>query len=437
MQTDIETKESETQEKRNKRQAMSLIALCWLVYTCSYVGKVNYSANIVRIQGFYNIENYTEMGLVNTLFFFAYGAGQIFNGIWCKKYNVKWVIFTSLMVSGSINLAITFMPEFAPVKYLWVINGFSLSMLWPTLIRFLSESLPKKYMAKASVVMGTTIAIGTFFVYATSAIYARFTTFKLSFYTAAVVMMSVALVWVFSVSRLGASAKEGSEITHGNEEQDLSRVQSKNVMPRKVVYLSICMLAFFGIMTNLIKDGLGTWVPSILKENYKLDESLSIILALALPMVAVFGNALAVAIHKKLKDFIYHCGLMFAISGLFIILVIVSLGLDSWILPLACFTVVTLMVSSCNSIITGIFPLFMRERVNSGLVAGVLNGFCYLGSALSTYVLAAIVDSSGWKAVFITLFVACVAVVVGNIVYFTVRKFVFRVGASQTQDDAD
>lgn len=425
---EIEAKE---REKREKRAATSLIALCWLVYACSYVGKVNYSANIVRIQEFYGIENYSEVGLAVTLFFFSYGAGQIFNGIQCKRYNVRWVIFASLLISGSINLLIPLMPYFAPIKYLWVVNGFSMSILWPTLIRFLSESLPKKYMAKASVVMGTTIAVGTLFVYASSAIYALFTSFKLAFYTAAAVLISVALVWVFMLPRFSASLS----FSEGEKESEVADRARTNKNTRVgAVYLMICALAFFGIMTNLIKDGLGTWVPSILKSDYGLDESLSIILALALPMVAVFGNALAVAIHKKMGDLVYQCGLMFAIAGVLIVLVILSLGLDNWLLPLLCFSAVTLLVSSCNSIITSVFPLFMKGRINSGLVAGVLNGFCYLGSTLSTYGLAIIADASGWRAVFVALLIACAAVVVGSGVYFIIRKFLLRAGAAEPRD---
>ena len=57
-----------------KRSAMALIMLCWLVYSCSYIGKINYSANIIRIQDYYSIANKADVGLVSTLFFFACGS---------------------------------------------------------------------------------------------------------------------------------------------------------------------------------------------------------------------------------------------------------------------------------------------------------------------------------------------------------------------------
>ena len=79
--------------------------------------------------------------------------------------------------------------------------------------------------------------------------------------------------------------------------------------------------------------------------------------------------------------------------------------------------------SSLNSVVTSIFPLFMRGKVNSGLFAGVLNGFCYLGSAISAYGLGIIADNFGWSAVFWTLIGFCVAIFVVWIGYVYLKKF--------------
>ena len=410
-----------------KRSAMALIMLCWLVYSCSYIGKINYSANIIRIQDYYSIANKADVGLVSTLFFFAYGVGQFVNGVWCKKYNLKWVVFGSLITSGVINLVVPFLPTFEPIKYLWTLNGFLLAVLWPSLIRLLSETLTKKYMATASVIMGTTVAVGTFFVYGTSAAYALFTSFKASFYTAAIVLIGVAIVWILFISKLVNMQQRDEESSDSVQKQGVGAITDQG---KKPIYLMICLLAFYGIATNLIKDGLGTWVPSILKESYGLPDSLSIILTLALPIVCIFGNAFAVNVHKKVSDFVYQCVLMFASSGVIIALVIVGFESGQWILSLVGFTVVSLLVSSCNSLITSIFPLFMKGKINSGLIAGVLNGFCYVGSTLSTYGLGLIADNYGWTAVFWTLLLACVAVVIGAIVYFIIGKFALRAGAA-------
>ena len=337
------------------------------------------------------------------------------------------------MISGIINLIIPLLPVFEPIKYLWVVNGFSLSILWPTLIRLLAETLSKKYMAKASVIMGTTVAVGTFFVYGMSAAFATFTNFKASFYTAAAVLVVVAAVWILFVSKTVEPLKDNKDETPTPVASGSLDASVKTV-DKKTIYLVVCVLAVCGVATNLIKDGLGTWVPSILKKMYGLDNSLSIILTLVLPIVCIFGNAFAVSVHKRLNDFVYQCALMFLISGAVIGVVIGGFSLNSFVLTLIGFAVVSLLVSSCNSLITSIFPLFMKGKVNSGLIAGVLNGFCYLGSTLSTYVLGRIADNHGWMTVFWVLLFVCGAVVALAVVYMTVRKFVIRAGFAQTKD---
>ena len=64
----------------------------------------------------------------------------------------------------------------------------------------------------------------------------------------------------------------------------------------------------------------------------------------------------------------------------------------------------------------------MKGKVNSGLVAGLLNGFCYLGSTLSSYGLGLIADNFGWSAVFWVLLAVCSLVCVGAVAYLTIKK---------------
>ena len=81
-----------TQTKSKKiTKTTLLIMLCWLVYTCSYIGKLSYNANIVQIGPAFGVTK-DECGMVSSFFFFAYGIGQVVNGFLCKRYNIKYVI---------------------------------------------------------------------------------------------------------------------------------------------------------------------------------------------------------------------------------------------------------------------------------------------------------------------------------------------------------
>lgn len=404
---------------KTKNGVNFLIFLGWLVYTTSYLGKVNYSANITQIIDFYGISK-AEAGIVPTFFFFAYGIGQVVNGMLCKRYNIKWTIFVGLSLSAVINFIIGVSTDFSYIKWLWLANGFLMSILWPLLIRLFSETLPEKYLGKSSVVMGTTVAAGTLIIYALSSLYAAFDMFKLAFFTAAFVEFAVAILWVVLYKKVVEMAKVQKD---GEIQQKPDAAPVHNNKGTKTIFGTIGVLCFCAIGVNLIKDGLTTWVPAILKEEGAVSDSISILLTLALPMVAIVGNAFALSVHKKIPDYVKHCAAVFVIVMMFIVFIILGLSIQSVVLMLAGMVVVNFLVSSLNSLITSIFPMYMREHINSGRWAGILNGFCYIGSMFSSYGLGSIADFYGWRTVFWCLLLVCalIAVVCGVYIIFNCK----------------
>ena len=392
---------------KQKNGARFVLLLAWVVYTASYLGKLNYSANITQIMDFYDVSK-AEAGIVPTFFFFAYGVGQIVNGILCRKYNIKWTVFASLVLSSGINFIIAVSTDFSAIKWLWLANGFLMSMLWPTLIRLLSETLPAKDLGRSTVIMGTTVATGTLIIYALSSIYAAFGQFKLAFYTAALVEVIVAVLWFGAYKNVVETAR----VQHNDEIQqkvDDNSIGTKNAS--QTLFVLIGVLSFCAIGVNLIKDGLTTWVPAILKETGALSDSISILLTLCLPMLAIVGNTLTLSIHRKIPDYVKHCLVIFAVVMILVGGVIGSLSLNSVVLMLVGMVAINFLVSGLNGLITGLFPMYMREHLDSGRWAGVLNGFCYVGSTISSYGLGAIADRYGWSTVFWCLFAVCLIIV--------------------------
>lgn len=382
-----------------------VIILCWFVYTCSYIGKMGYSANIIQIEKTFDVSHATA-GIVSTCFFFAYGAGQIINGIFCKKYNVKYVIFFSLLVSGVCNLLMGILQTFVYQKYIWFINGATLSVLWPSLIRYLSERLKKEEMSSAVVAMGTTVAVGTAAVYGLSALFAEFLFYRMIFFVAAVVLPIMAASWfIISAKYLPEKVNQPQLQANDNNKRGVD----------KTLTVSIAVLAIFAIITNLTKDGLTTWVPSILKEIYSLPDSISILLTLLLPVLAIFGTAVAAKLRKKIPDFIGICITLFGANALLIGAVIMFLSVSA-IITLVSFALVSCFMAGINNVITSMAPLYWKDKINSGMLAGILNGFCYVGSTISSYGLGLVADSYGWNVVFWLLCVLCVVCVVIGIV---------------------
>lgn len=404
-------------DKKALGSSTLLIVLCWTVYTCSYLGKLGYNANITQIEEVYSISHSTA-GMVSTFFFFAYGIGQIFNGIFSRKYNIRLVVFGSLLVSGLMNILVAISENFSLVKYFWLINGAALSVLWPSLIRLLSETLDEKEIGRAVIVMGTTVATGTFFVYGLSALFVAIASWFVMFFTAGILLPLIAVIWLFVYPKL----------VKAQEKQSNEMVQNTILKNKKnhIFWVSVCILALFAVVDNLVKDGLTTWVPMILKEIYVLPDYISILLTMILPILAIFGTSITVMLNKKIKDFVMLSAILFLLSALLIGLVILFLPTGFVVVTLGSFGIISCLMSGVNNIITSMVPLYWKDKINSGMLAGVLNGFCYLGSTLSSYGLGVIADAKGWEAVFLTLLVLCVFTVVVAISYWVGKIFAKR-----------
>lgn len=394
--------------KSNKTQKLTIV-LCWLVYTFAYFGRYSYNSNITPIIGDYGITK-ADAGLVSTFFFFAYSIGQVLNGFLCKRYNKKILFPIVLISSAALNMSLTVLP-FSGFKYLWAVNGFLQSMLWSSIISVLSTSLDSKHMSMALMAMSTTSTAGTVMTYSTSALFVWLGNYRYAFIFGAVIMSAVAILWIILY--------KNNESCTPEEKTKESAKSSAGLGALAVIF---CCLALFGVADNLIKDGLNTWVPTILTEQYNMDSAVSILSTIVLPILGMLGAMVAVRLNKIIPDFVSLTAVFFTISAVFIGLIVAIDGISP-IVMIICFGIVTMLMHSINNVITAIAPLKLRDKIDSGKLAGILNGFCYLGSTISSYGLGAVADAKGWSMVFVLIFAICItSVIIGFLYAITHRK---------------
>lgn len=400
-------------EKTNKKSGgMLLILLCWIVYTCAYLGKYSYSSNTIKVITHYGVTK-ADAGLISTLFFVAYGVGQVVNGICCKFYPKKYVIGGALLISAAINAILYFDVPFGSIKYLWLVNGIAQSVLWPTLILTLGAYLSQTKLKSAVLVMATTVAIGTAIAYALSALFVAFFNFKYSFITTAIVLIAAATVWLIFYNKAVDNAQKEGELQTETAGKTSGKV--KGSLTSGIIAM-LLFLALFAIVNNLVKDGLNTWVPSILYEVYHLDDSLSILLTITLAVVGIFGSVTAVALHKKIKNFLLLAGVLFAAATACIFAVILLFKTDFWLGIILLFGLISLLMHGINNVVTSMAPLYLRDKINSGMLSGLLNGACYIGSAISAYGLGAYADAFGWTSTFYLMLGCCAVPVVISLI---------------------
>lgn len=408
------------QEKTSSsKSAILLIFLCFSVYFVAYLGRYSYSSNINCIIDYYNV-NKANAGTVGTFFFIAYGVGQVVNGLLCKKYNPRYAISLALIISSFMNffVGITSTDSFNVLKFYWLINGFAQSVLWSSLIRLLNESLPSNKLNTAIFVMGLPVSIGTFAIYGLSSLISGFNiSFKIVFYISSVLLLVIGILWFMVVNNLKKRCIEEKE-----ELNVVTRLESASSNLTKAFIIIFIVLAIFAISNNFVKDGLTTWMPTILKEKYSLDNSISTFLTVFLPFFAVFGSTFAIFLNKKLNNYIYVCGILYLIAFVMFLIVLLTLNYNSWILPLIAFMVVACAMSGVNNVLTNIFPM-LYSKENAGTIAGVLDGFCYVGSAITAFGMGSIADNYGWNTVFYVLLFVCLLMIIICALYVIISKF--------------
>ena len=383
-----------TDSKKENR----IIFICWLAYAIAYVGRLNFGASIVAIVAETG-QPKAAVGLVSSFFFFAYGIGQLVNGILSKHYNGRYMVFGSLMISGVINFIMPLCSSVSAMKYIWLINGCVQSVLWTTLIKTISEFVSDKKMPEAIMAMSTTNTFGTFVVYGLSALFVRFFSWKWTFYTASILLFATAIIWFI----LYGSEKPPEIIKE--HQQETQKSFGKN----KIIYLMLITIALAGIANGFIKDGINTWVPNLLYEEFNVSQSFSILLTLLLPLVATLSAGVIKMIHDRIKSHNAMNVILYIFSAILCTGIIIFLKTHSIVLIMLCFMLTSATMAMVNNVITSMFPLDRRAVINSGFAAGLLNTFCYVGSTITAYSLGAVSEKSGWNSVFTIMLIVSAA----------------------------
>lgn len=392
-----------------KRKQQILIVIACLVYSFAYTGRYSYNANIAPIMAFYNVTR-AEAGLTGTFFFFAYGAGQLIHAIFCRFYPRKYIIPGVLGVSAILNIAVFCGVPFGAIKYLWLLNGICQSVLWPTLVLVLSDTMDSVMMKRAVFAMSLTVVIGTVISYGGSAIFNLFDLFRGAFLLGAVLMLAIGIAWLIGYDVLTLENAGLAEAHAASSEATTAGGGSRKRAANGALIGLFAVCGLFMAVDNFVKDGLNTWTPVILKERFGVGDSLSIVLTVALPFCGVFGAMLALRMNRKIKDFRALSGSLLLLLSVCICGILLSMKLESMALTVAFLGVVSCFAHGINSIMTSIMPFAMRDKVNPGFLAGLMNSAGYVGSTASAYGLGVIADRTDWNTVMYILLFASVGV---------------------------
>ena len=407
-----------------KKRNTYLIILCWLVYVSTYLGKYSYNANINQIEPFFNV-THDQSGLVSSLFFFSYGAGQIVHGLFSKRYNARYLIPFALLISAAINITVRFLSVFYPIKYLWFLNGFTLSLIWPIIVKTMAQNIESENFDKALMIIGTTTPVGLTISYGLSSLFIKIGNFRAIFSVGFLVLIIVAALWFFMSPKLmlGLCGENKQSV---NSENTVKQTESNDgVLTAKNLVFYISVLAIISAIASIIREGIGVWFPSILIEGFAFNESISVVLSLLLPLLGILGNTLGIWFNRKVKDYILF-GIVFMAAAT----VTIFAGYIGFTQKIVVMFIVGSALTSCIlhgfTIMTGKVPMCIPNKKNSGVMAGIMNGSGYVGSTISSYGVGVIAKNSGFNGALLCMVLTGVCSVIVFSVVFAIYKLTER-----------
>lgn len=413
----------------NSRYAAIFVAACWMAYSFSYIGRLNFSASMAEMTNS-GVLLKSEAGAVTTGFFICYGLGQFLSGWLGDKVPPRYLVFTGLACSSVINFCISFGPSVALMTLLWSANGLSQALLWAPICRIVSDRIQSSQRQKACTALATTMAGGTLFAYILSAALISANGWKASFVCGSVCTMFAAVVWIIVTTKIEKDTDKNGVIEESpvHADNDAGDSVPHDEIPSNFIKL----MAVSGLMTlavasgvqGILKDCMSTWVPTFISDMFEMNSVISILTGTLLPVFGFFGPYLANRLMAKTRD---------ELSSLFILFVISSVSLAMLAL-FGQFSIVVSIVSlavtyACslgqNMFIVGTIPMYFHNVGKVSMVSGALNAVSYLSTAVLSWITGTLVDTAGWGIV-MTLWLILSVVAAVSVIFSKRRWNKFR-----------
>lgn len=365
--------------------AKRMIFLFAALYFTSYITRINYSAvflEIVQQEGFAK----TQAAAVLTVNAAAYAAGQLVSGYLGDKIKPAYLILGGLGCASAVNFFLPFCQSAGQMAVLWGVNGFAQAMIWPPMVKLMIDLFDEDTYRKACVHVSWGSAIATICVYLTVPLILRIAGWHWVFFSAALLGSCVCVLWAV-LSR---------NISNGQSTVQKIKPRWEGANMRQIAaVLAIVMPAV--ILQGILRDGISSWLPTLVAESFSLSSAVSILSGVVLPVFTMFClQAAAYSSKKVIKNEMLGTAAFFGIGSAALAVLVLSGSAAVSVLAAA---VAQGMMHGVNYFLICLVPAHFSRYRCTALVSGGLNCCTYIGSAVSAWATAAISQNGGWSAV--------------------------------------
>ena len=376
---------------KRRAEARRLTPLCAAVYFCSYLTRLDYGAvmvEMVRAEGFSRVDASAAL----TGLFITYGFGQLISGYLGDRVRPQLLIFLGLIACGLMNLLIPFCPSPAWMTVVWSVNGLAQAMMWPPLVRIMSQHMTESEYKVATVHVSWGSSLGTIVIYLMIPLLLKVSSWRGVFYCAAAVGMGMAAFWMARYGRVERTLLLQEQAAPADEPGDAGKSGGglRALMPLLAIMMGVI------ICQGTLRDGITTWMPTYLADTYHMESGKSILTGVLLPLFGMVCYQIVLWMNRKLVKNELQCAAIIFGVGLVSLLALRLLHAHSFALSVLILAFAVASMHGVNLIMTCMTPKYLAGSGKISMISGLLNACTYIGSALSMYGVALIADRFGW-----------------------------------------
>ena len=394
------------------------IAACWMAYSFSYIGRLNFSASMADMTSS-GVLLKSQAGAVTTGFFICYGCGQFLSGMLGDRINPRYLVFAGLVCSSLINFGIAMGPPLWFMIVLWSLNGFAQSLLWAPICKIVSDRVSSNRRQKACTALATTMAGGTLMAYILSAVLINAFGWKAAFIIGSSATLLAAVVWITVTTKIEHEADKNGiveeiEVKHEEEGEEVPHEEIPTGLWQLLCVSGLTILALVGGVQGVLKDCMSTWVPTFIEDMFNMGSVISILTGAFLPIFGFFGPIFTNKLMMKTRDELSSLFILFLISS-GCLAMLVLFGRFSIAISIVALALTYACSLGQNMILIGTLPMYFSKLGKVSTITGTMNALCYVTTAAVSWIVGVLVDRTGWTIVMAGWFVLSALAAVGTL----------------------
>jgi sugar phosphate permease len=392
----------------------------WITYGTFYLCRANISFALPGLSAEFGYSK-TLLGLLGTALFIMYSFGQFVNGQLGDKFGARKLVFTGMIVSAFLNIVFSFSTAFAFMLIVWGLNGYFQSMGWAPQVKTMANWFTVKQRGKWMGLMGSCYQVGNAYSWLLASYLAANYGWRTLFWVPAIIFL---ISSIHFVTRLRNAPEEvglppiehlrvmldGGEAPKQSLDPDagpVCTVKTDEHMGFKHT-VTVCVtnpriwgvsVAFFCL--DIIRYGFFYWAPTYLIEAQGASISSA---GLKVAVLPIAGSAGAIVTGWATGRFFENrrapviCMCLFGLAIFSYLFYVAPPG--AWVWSLFCLAVIGFCTYGPHVLMVGHAAQDFAGRKAAASAAGFIDGFGYLGAAMTGIFTGWLVENYGWGAGF-------------------------------------